>query len=54
MIASAALGPLLWAQGEFIVPRRGDLPVLNWMPTTEGFQDVRNILRELIGQAVGA
>ena len=28
MIASAALGPLLWAQGEFIVPRRGDLPVV--------------------------
>jgi len=28
--------------------------VLNWMPTTDGFQDVRNILRELIGRAVGA
>jgi len=34
--------------------RRGDLPALNWMPTTDGFQDVRNILRELIGRAVGA
>jgi drug/metabolite transporter (DMT)-like permease len=28
MIASAALAPLLWAQGDFIIPRRGDLPVV--------------------------
>ena len=28
MIASAALAPLLWAQGDFIIPRRGDLPVI--------------------------
>jgi uncharacterized SAM-binding protein YcdF (DUF218 family) len=34
--------------------RRGDLPALNWMPTSDGFQDVRSILRELIGRAVGA
>jgi uncharacterized membrane protein len=28
MIAAATLGPLLWAQGDFIIPRRGDLPVV--------------------------
>src|ERR1700710_1296519 len=28
MIAAAALAPLLWAQGTFIVPKRGDLPVV--------------------------
>jgi drug/metabolite transporter (DMT)-like permease len=28
MIAAATLAPLLWAQGEFIIPRRGDLPVV--------------------------
>ena len=28
MIAAATLAPLLWAQGDFIVPRRGDLPVV--------------------------
>jgi drug/metabolite transporter (DMT)-like permease len=27
-IAAATLAPLLWAQGEFIVPRRGDWPVV--------------------------
>ena len=34
--------------------RRGDLPALNWMPTTDGFQDTRNILRELAGRVAGA
>lgn len=34
--------------------KRGDLPALNWMPTTEGFQDTRNIVRELIGRLAGA
>ena len=28
MIAAAVLAPLLWAQGDFIIPRRGDLPVV--------------------------
>jgi drug/metabolite transporter (DMT)-like permease len=28
MIAAAMLGPVLWAQGQFIVPKRGDLPVV--------------------------
>lgn len=28
MIAAATLAPMLWAQGAFIVPRRGDLPVV--------------------------
>ena len=28
MIAAAALAPLLWTQGDFIIPRRGDLPVV--------------------------
>lgn len=28
MIAAAALAPLLWMQGDFIIPRRGDLPVV--------------------------
>jgi drug/metabolite transporter (DMT)-like permease len=28
MIASATLAPMLWIQGTFIVPRRGDLPVV--------------------------
>ena len=28
MIASATLAPMLWIQGSFIVPRRGDLPVV--------------------------
>ena len=28
MIAAIALAPLLWAQGTFIIPRRGDLPVV--------------------------
>ena len=28
MIAAAVLAPLLWVQGNFIVPRRGDLPVV--------------------------
>ena len=27
-IAAAALAPLLWASGDFITPRRGDLPVV--------------------------
>jgi drug/metabolite transporter (DMT)-like permease len=27
-IAAAALGPLLWTQGSFIIPKRGDIPVL--------------------------
>jgi drug/metabolite transporter (DMT)-like permease len=27
-IAALALAPLLWAQGSFIIPRRGDLPVV--------------------------
>ena len=34
--------------------KRGNLPALSWMPTTEGFQDTRSVLRELIGRAVGA
>ncbi len=28
MIAAATLAPMLWAQGQFIVPKRGDLPVV--------------------------
>jgi drug/metabolite transporter (DMT)-like permease len=28
MIAAAALAPLLWAQGNFIIPRRGDWPIV--------------------------
>jgi drug/metabolite transporter (DMT)-like permease len=28
MIAAATLAPMLWAQGVFIVPKRGDLPVV--------------------------
>jgi drug/metabolite transporter (DMT)-like permease len=28
MIAAATLAPMLWAQRQFIVPRRGDLPVV--------------------------
>jgi drug/metabolite transporter (DMT)-like permease len=28
MIAGATLAPMLWAQGAFIVPKRGDLPVV--------------------------
>lgn len=28
MIASAGLAPLLWAQGDFIIPKRGDMPVV--------------------------
>jgi drug/metabolite transporter (DMT)-like permease len=28
MIAAAVLAPLLWVQGNFIIPRRGDLPVV--------------------------
>ncbi|MBX9648854.1 MAG: DMT family transporter [Xanthobacteraceae bacterium] len=28
MIAAAGLAPLLWAQGDFIVPKRGDIPVV--------------------------
>lgn len=28
MIAAVALAPLLWAQGDFIIPKRGDLPVV--------------------------
>lgn len=28
IIAAAALAPLLWMQGDFIIPRRGDLPVV--------------------------
>jgi drug/metabolite transporter (DMT)-like permease len=28
MIAAAALAPLLWAQGDFIIPKRGDMPVV--------------------------
>lgn len=27
-IAAAALGPLVWVQGNFIIPKRGDLPVV--------------------------
>lgn len=28
MIAAATLAPMLWAQGSFIIPKRGDLPVV--------------------------
>jgi drug/metabolite transporter (DMT)-like permease len=28
VIAAAALAPLLWAQGDFIIPKRGDMPVV--------------------------
>jgi drug/metabolite transporter (DMT)-like permease len=28
VIAAATLAPLLWAQGNFIIPKRGDLPVV--------------------------
>ena len=28
MIAAATLAPLLWAQGDFIIPKRGDIPVV--------------------------
>jgi drug/metabolite transporter (DMT)-like permease len=28
MIAAASLAPLLWAQGDFIIPKRGDMPVV--------------------------
>lgn len=28
MIAAATLAPMLWAQGAFIIPKRGDLPVV--------------------------
>lgn len=28
VIAAAVLAPLLWMQGDFIIPRRGDLPVV--------------------------
>ncbi|WFU17587.1 DMT family transporter [Bradyrhizobium sp. CB3481] len=28
MIAAATLAPMLWVQGQFIIPRRGDLPVV--------------------------
>ncbi|WP_244541654.1 DMT family transporter [Afipia sp. GAS231] len=28
MIAAAGLAPLLWAQGDFIIPKRGDMPVV--------------------------
>jgi drug/metabolite transporter (DMT)-like permease len=28
MIAAAGLAPLLWAQGDFIIPKRGDIPVV--------------------------
>src|SRR5215211_814229 len=28
MIAAAMLAPMLWAQGQFIIPKRGDLPVV--------------------------
>src|SRR5438034_4944530 len=28
MIAAATLAPMLWAQGQLIVPKRGDLPVV--------------------------
>ncbi len=28
MIAAAGLAPLLWVQGDFIIPKRGDMPVV--------------------------
>src|SRR5260221_1192078 len=28
MIAAAALAPLLWAQGDFLIPKRGEMPVV--------------------------
>ena len=28
MVAAAMLAPMLWAQGQFVVPKRGDLPVV--------------------------
>jgi len=34
--------------------RRSDLPSLAWMPSTQGFEDTRNVLRELLGGLVGA
>lgn len=34
--------------------KRSDLPALTWMPSSQGFEDTRNVLRELLGRAVGA
>ena len=34
--------------------KRSDLPALTWMPSSLGFEDTRNVLRELLGRAVGA
>ena len=34
--------------------QRVGLPALSWIPTTAGITDMRNILRELLGRAVGA
>ena len=34
--------------------QRTDLPVLEWVPTSDGTTRVRSVLRELLGRAVGA
>jgi len=34
--------------------QRTDLPVLEWIPTSDGTTRVRTVLRELIGRALGA
>jgi uncharacterized SAM-binding protein YcdF (DUF218 family) len=34
--------------------RSGSLPALNWMPSSKGFADVRNIVHELLGKLSGS
>ena len=52
--AEAAGGVIRIEAAPMGMARRGDLPALTWVPTNDGFQDTRNILRELIGSALGA
>jgi len=50
----AARGEIRIEAAPMGLAQRVDLPLLRWLPSTSGTIDVRAILRELVGSAVGA
>lgn len=54
LFEEAAAGTMTITPASMGMAQRLQTPVLEWMPSTEGFQGVRRALRELLGLAVGA
>jgi len=51
---AAAAGEMRIEAAPMGLAQRTDLPVLEWIPTSDGTTRVRSVLRELLGRAVGA